>query len=310
MSELCQLGKLQAPINIKSNKTILCEKNCELLFYYRSSISNIVNNSGNILLNYDPGSYVNYKSQVYELDKVSFTIPCSNKIDNSNYPMEMLLWHKSMSIGELLILSVFVDINEAVSRSKDFFDIFANPLPTYSGMDKLYNTPEDWNIYHTIPDNKSFYTYQGSLPQSPCTENVIWIVMDSPVNMGSRAYKNIKSVIKKNSRKLQKTNGRVIQYNPNNNGEGSRNYGSKLRCYTDAELRKTCSCMCNKNGKTSGSFASTPLTSLILIIFILLMITFFIIIAAKLGVFNNAVVSIKDFINNKPDFLQIVGTEK
>ena len=307
MNNLCNSGQLQAPINIKSSKAILCEYNCELLFYYRSSICNILNNSGNIVLNYDPGSYINYKSQVFELDKISFTVPCSNKIDNSNYPMEMLLWHKSVSVGEVLILSVFIDVNEAVSKSKDFFDIFSNDLPQYSGMDKLYNTPEDWNIYHTIPDNKGFYTYFGSLPQSPCTESVIWIVMESPVNMSSKSYKNIKSVIKKNSRKIQKTNGRIVQYNPNNNSDNARNYGSKLRCYTDAELRKTCKCMCNKNkGSTSGTYFSIS-ANLVFILMIILLVSVFIVICVKFGIFN--INSLKDFINRKPTFIQITGTD-
>ena len=303
MSSICQNGKLQAPLNIKSEKAIQCEQNCELLFYYRSSICSIINNAGNLIIDYDAGSYVNYKSQVYQLEKISFTIPGSNKIDNHNYPMEMFLWHKSLDVGEILIVSVFIDINEAQSRSKEFFDILSNPLPKYNGRDKIYNTPEDWTVYNAIPELKSFYVYLGSLPQSPCTENVIWIILDNPVNMGHKTYNNIKNIIKKNSRKIQRVNGRVIQYNPNTKAMNTRNYGSKLRCYTDEELRKKCKCMC-KNGETQAIYPNVNIP-IVLSILIITLFILFVFIGLRMGLFNSLNQSLRDFIRYKPTILQV-----
>ena len=303
MSNICQTGKLQAPINIKNNKVSQCEGNCALSFYYRSSICSILNNSGNLIMDYDAGSYVNYNDLIYELDRISFTAPASNKIDGSHYPMEMLLWHKSMDIGKVLIVSVFLDINDATSVSKSFFDILSNELPKKSGTDKLYNTPEDWNIYNALPENKAFYLYSGSLPQSPCTENVTWIVMDSAVNIGTTVATNIKNIIGKNSRQLQKTNNRTIYYNPNNDPKNNRNYGSKLRCYTDTELRRKCSCMC-KDGQTVDIFPSINKQTL-LILFLLLFIALFIYIAIQIGLFSGLFKKFKEFITMKPVVLEV-----
>ena len=33
-----------------------------------------------------------------------------------------------------------------------------------------------WNIKDLIPDVKSYYTYQGSIPFPPCTEKFRWVV--------------------------------------------------------------------------------------------------------------------------------------
>lgn len=303
MSDTCQTGKLQAPINIRTEKTKQCEGNCELSFYYRSSVCSISNNSGNIVMEYDAGSYVNYNALVYELDKVSFTVPASNKVDGSAYAMEMFIWHKSMDIGKVLIISVFLDINDATSKSKDFFDMLANPLPKNSGDDKIYNTQEDWNIYNALPENKAFYLYSGSLPQPPCTENVTWIVMDSPVNISNTVYTNIKNIIGKNSRQIQRNNNRTIYYNPNNQAKNKRNYGSKLRCYTDVELRSKCKCMC-KDNETVNMFPNIN-TKLLLITFIFLLVFLSIYIAIQMGLFSGVVGKLKDYIRHKPRVLEV-----
>lgn len=303
MSNICQTGKLQAPINIKSASSKRCEGNCDLNFYYRSSICSILNNSGNLVLDYDSGSYVNYNLLVYELDKISFTVPSSNKVDGSVYPMEMFLWHKSMDIGKVLIISVFLDVNDATSKSKAFFDILSNTLPKTSGTEKNYNTPEDWNIYNALPDSKAFYLYSGSLPQPPCTENVTWIVMDSPVNISNTVYKNIKDVIGKNSRQIQRNYNRTIYYNPNNNPKNNRNYGSKLRCYTDAELRRKCNCMC-KNGKTVDPYSNLNV-KMILIAFIITLVVVFLYIAYKAGLLSGATGKLRDYIKSKPMVLDV-----
>jgi len=303
--DLCKTGRLQAPINIKTDKTKRCEGNCQLNFYYRSSICSIANNSGNLIMEYDAGSYVNYNDLIYELDKISFTVPASNKIDGSSYQMEMLLWHKSMDIGKVLIVSVFIDVNDATSRSKQFFDILANTLPKKSGNENLYNTPEDWNVYDALPENKAFYLYSGSLPQSPCSENVTWVVMDSAVNISQTVYQNIKNIIGKNSRQIQKTHSRTIYYNPNNDIKNNRNYGSKLRCYTDTELRRKCKCMC-KDGKTVDIFPSIN-KKWLLILLIILFIGLFIYVAIQIGLFNGVFTKFKDYIQSKPTVLKVTA---
>ena len=303
MTDTCKNGKLQSPINIKSKNTQLCESNCDIQFYYRSSICNIINNDGNIILEYDSGSYINYKSLVYELDRVSFSIPASHSIDGSNYDMEMFLWHRSMDIGKVLVVSVFIDVNEASSMSKGFFHLLENILPKKSGTDKLYNTPDDWNIFNTLPENKAFYIYSGSLPHKPCTENVTWVIMDSSVNISRKAYQNIKNIIGKNSRQLQRVHSRTIYYNPNNNPKNNRNYGSKLRCYTDAELRRKCQCMC-KNGNSNNIYPNLSVGKLL---FLLVLVTIFcmIYVSYTMGLFDNLFLKLKDYLHSKPVILKV-----
>ena len=243
MANLCAKGKYQSPINIKTNTAIKCGATCDLTFYYRTSKANILNTDKNIVLDYDNGSYVMYNSEVYELDKISFTLPANHTIDRHTFPLEINLNHRSPDTGRLLIIAVLFEINDASSKSAMFLDMFADSLPKKAGQQKHVNTPDDWNVFNLIPEIKAFFTYSGSLPRSPCTEDVQWIVFENTSNVNTLFYDAIKPIIYSNARKLKPLNGRVIYYNSNVAEKNGRNYGDRLRCYTEKEFRSACSCL-------------------------------------------------------------------
>jgi carbonic anhydrase len=303
MPSLCQSGKYQSPISIKSNQALSCKGNCELFFYYRSSTCTILNNSNELILDYDTGSYIIYNSIVYELDKISFSIPSSHRIDSSDYPMEVFLYHKSMDFGKILIISVFLDVNDSSSISKHFLDMLINNLPQNSGEEKTFNTPRDWNIFNIVPESKAFYTYNGSLPHTPCTEKVTWIIMDTPVNISNSVYSNIKSVIGKNSRRIQKKYSRKIYFNSNISDKCNRNYGSKLKCYTDEEIKQKCSCMCKK-GETIAYFPNIG-SALLFIILCIVLIVVCLVLCIQFGLFDFTLKKFKNFIQYQPDILKL-----
>ena len=236
----CSIGKQQSPINIDSSKVTRCGAMCDLMIYYRTSKCNLVNSGNEIFMDYDNGSYITFRNQVFELDRISFTVPASHRVDNYAYPGEIHLHHRSPDTGEVLIIAVFLDINDAPSKSNAFLATFADIMPKERGATAHLNTEVDWNVYNLIPEGKSFYTYNGSLPRSPCTERVTWIVMENPVNCGSHFFDRLKSIYPSNARALQNVNNRVISYNVNSADKNKRNYGDKLRCYTDTEFRDSC----------------------------------------------------------------------
>ena len=61
---LCTNGTEQSPINIISKNSKKCAATCELTFFYRTSKCNIMRSNKNIILDYDVGSYVNYKNDI------------------------------------------------------------------------------------------------------------------------------------------------------------------------------------------------------------------------------------------------------
>ena len=171
--------------------------------------------------------------------------PQPYKLDGFTYP-EINLNHRSPDTGKLLIVSVLAEINDATSRSKIFLDMIAGNLPKSKGLQTHVNTPEEWNCFNLVPDAKSFFAYKGSLPRSPCIEDVQWVVFENTINCSTKFFDAIKPILQNNPRQIQKDNGRKIFYNTNTNDKNKRTYGDRLRCYTDQEFRKACSCLTDK----------------------------------------------------------------
>jgi carbonic anhydrase len=311
-NKLCSEGQFQSPIDIKSNSVIQCATKCNLIFYYRTSKCSIVNIGNDIIMEYDTGSYVTYNSVVYELLKISFSIPSSHNIDGYSYPAEMLIFHRSADTGELLVLSVFLDVNDAMSKSNMFFEMFSNSIPTKKGQTSTINTSDDWNVFNAIPETKSFYYYKGSLVRSPCTENVSWIVLDTAVNCSTNFFDKLKGILGNNARKIQKTNGRQVYYNSNTAQANTRNYGDKLRCYTENEFRESCS----KLSANPEIISSKNKQALILLLLVLGIIAFVLAILYfhQQGMLNNIGDRVKNFFEapvlNRPNIPNIPNIPK
>ena len=127
--------------------------------------------------------------------------------------------------------------------------------------------------------------------------------MDSPVNMSSDIYKNIRGITGKNSRQIQKRHNRKVYYNENISEKCSRNYGSKLRCFTDEELKQTCSCMC-KDGQTIAIFPHIN-GSILFVVLCLILIAICLAICFQKGLFDFSLKKLKNFIQYQPNILKV-----
>jgi len=297
MTNKCSSGRLQSPIKINSNKVIKCGALCDLIFYYRTSKCNLQNTKDNIIMDYDNGSYVMYNNEVYELDKISFSIPGCHRIDNSSYPIEIHIHHRSPDSGVLLIIAIQVDINDASSKSKLFLDLFGDNLPSKPGQQVHINTPSQWNVFDMVPETKAFFNYKGSLVRSPCAEGVIWIIMDSSINCSNNFYFKLKNIIPKNARDIQKLNNRKIYYNPNTADKNNRNYGSKLRCYNDKQFRKACSKLTSQKDIIDSRNKQVLLLTITVCIFVTMIL--FILWLIQQDFFSKTADNIKKFLSTK-----------
>jgi carbonic anhydrase len=276
MSDLCSNGKSQSPINIIPNTAQSCNVICNLKFFYKHSNLNITNISNNIFFDYDSGSYVTYKDQVYQLDKISFSLPSSHTIDGFTNNGEIILHHINPITNQILQLSVFYQINNANSTSLAFFDIAKDHLPVREGS-ITQNTPQDWNIFNVIPSNKAFYSYEGSTLLPPCNENVTWIIMANPINVSVGFDSALKAILKTNNRAIQPLNDRPIYYNVNDNEANQINYGTGIECLTPEELSQRCGCLGSKPNEMDSYYKiMIILLSISCVVIAILLIAYFI----------------------------------
>ena len=212
----------QSPINIITQITKKCNILCNLKMKYKNSKCNYIIKNNIPFLLYDKGSYILYKKVKYNLYQIALHTPSLHLIDNQRYCLELNLYHKSID-GSIIIISVMVEGNDRFSSSQDFFQEFVPSLTKTEN--KITNIPIDkrWNINQTIPLDKAFYLYKGSLPYPPCNENVTWIILQTAVNIERKHLKKIKSLIlsKNNARPIQKLNNRNIYFNINDDNSKS-----------------------------------------------------------------------------------------
>ena len=293
----CKQGFNQSPIDIKSSDAKNCSTTCDINFYYRTSKCNLLLSNKNLILDYDAGSYVMMNHDVYELDKISFTNPSSHKIDGNSFPIEINLYHRSTATGKMLIIAVFIEINNTITASREFFEKFSKSIPKVSGKQLSINMPEEWNIFNCLPVNKSFFLYSGSIPRFPCTEDVDWIVMDQTINCSEHFYINLLKVSKNNSRPIQKVNSRSIFYNSNVSDKLNKNYGNRMRCYTDTEFRESCAKL-SENKDIKVYHSKNNLIISITVVLIVLFILFILYLYDK-GVLGKYLRMVDDFLKKK-----------
>jgi carbonic anhydrase len=303
---LCTTGKKQSPISINPQEVTPCDniENCKLSFCYKNSVGTISNLNDTIFIEWDTGSYVNWNSIVYQLQRISFSNPQHDiegewDIDPKSH-VEMFLWHRTYDNStpfKNLVISVLVEQQDRPTPSAGFFSyaLETRTLPQHGKVD--FDTPSSWNIYNALPENKAFYQYEGSLLAKPCTENVIWIIMENEVVMGSNPFKIITKLINLNAKppKYKKINKRHILYSTNSEKSTNQNYGVGLKCYTDEELRKTCQCMCKSNQKIPLIPSLNSPT--VLIMFIITLFILFIIISSNMGFFTPINQSLSELIS-------------
>ena len=236
-------GSSQSPINIVSANALMCRARCGLTFNYRSSRCNIVRTDNSLYLKYDSGSFVIYNGNVYELERISFATPSAHKIDGTTASLECQMYHKAPDTGKILITSVMYDVNEAVTSSKTFYDSWTREIPRAGNTEKEVMMKSEWNIFNALPQVKSFYIYEGSLPMSPCTEGITWIVFANRANISNSSQNQFTSVITMKNRNTQMLNNRTILFNPNASERANVNQATPIMCLNDKELVEKCNNM-------------------------------------------------------------------
>jgi carbonic anhydrase len=62
-----------------------------------------------------------------------------------------------------------------------------------------------------LPENRGYYTFRGSLTTPPCSEEVTWLVLKSPVKIAEGEIAAFGKIYPMNARPTQPLNGRTIQ---------------------------------------------------------------------------------------------------
>lgn len=208
----CAVGQRQSPINIET-ATVEPAPLPPIETAYREVPLRIVNNGHTIQVNYGPGSVLRVGERIYELRQFHFHAPSEEAIDGHRYPLVAHLVHGDEA-GNLAVIAVLFDVDHARARGPNpaLEPIWAH-LPQEPGDEREY--PDvTVQAMHLLPEDRSYYLFEGSLTTPPCTEGVSWFVLRTPVPISEEKLRRFTAIHPDNARPIQPTFGRTVQVSP------------------------------------------------------------------------------------------------
>ena len=194
----CATGTQQSPIDVPSSAPANPD---DLQFGYQPSALNIVNTGHSLQTDYDSGSFLQVDGQAYELLQFHFHNPSEHTIDGNAAPISLHLVHKD-SQGGFTVVNVFLVESEKNGALAPFFENLPATEGETTGPDATVNAAE------VLPDDQSYWRYDGSLTTPPCTEGVKWFILTEPVEVSAEQIAAHNAIYSGNARLTQPMNDR------------------------------------------------------------------------------------------------------
>jgi carbonic anhydrase len=197
----CSTGTRQSPIDIRSGVKVDLEP---IQFDYRPVSFSVVDNGHTIQVNLGGGNAIEVQGRRYDLVQFHFHRPSEERINGRQYDMVAHLVHKDPE-GKLAVVAVLLDRGAA----QPLIQTIWNNLPLEKGSEVAVKSDLDMN--HLLPGDRRYFTYMGSLTTPPCSEGVLWMVLQQPVPIAQDQVGVFSRLYPMNARPIQQASGRLIK---------------------------------------------------------------------------------------------------
>lgn len=199
--EKCGAGQAQSPIDIHNAVKTALPK---LDFQYGSAVPVIVNNGHTVQVNVPAGQKLKINDQSYELLQFHFHTPSEETVNGKHTAMVAHFVHRNAA-GELGVVAVLINSGK---KNAAFDGIFAHlPRPA----EKVTVDELTLDMAALLPENKGYFSYEGSLTTPPCSQGVHWMVLKTPITLSADQIKTFQRVFNKNARPIQPLFDRVVK---------------------------------------------------------------------------------------------------
>ena len=197
----CASGTRQSPIDIRDGIRVDLEP---VQFDYKPSAFAVLDNGHTVQVNVAPGNSIEVMGRRFELAQFHFHRPSEERIDGKQFDMVAHLVHKDVG-GRLAVVAVLLERGSAHSLVQSVW----NNLPLEKGDEVSARALLDLN--QLLPNDTRYFTYMGSLTTPPCSEGVLWMVMQQPVSVSPEQIDVFARLYPMNARPLQQASGRLIK---------------------------------------------------------------------------------------------------
>ena len=203
---VCKTGREQSPIDIRNAKKAALPA---IRFEDKSGpLKYLTNNGHTIRVNYHaPGSgdFLVVGDKRYQLTQFHFHRPSEEYVHGKQYDMVLHLMYEA-SDGKVAGVAVLLKSGSANATIQQIWE----HMPTTEGKEEEIPGVAI-NPAGLLPHDTAYYTYMGSVTAPPCTEDVVWFVLKTPMDISPEQIDAFAKFYPHDVRPPQPLNGRVVK---------------------------------------------------------------------------------------------------
>ncbi len=199
--QACSDGVQQSPIDLAGN---IRAQLPAINLNYVSGALRIVNTGHTVQVNSPDGSTLTLDGKSYKLKQFHFHAPSEHRVNSIAFDMEIHFVHQAED-GSLAVVGLMV---RQGGTNKGLTGIVDN-LPAGVNQEVEVAGVNFWPA-SLLPRERTHYRYFGSLTTPPCTENVTWLVLKTPVQASAAQINAFKQAFPANARPVQPRNRRFL----------------------------------------------------------------------------------------------------
>lgn len=197
----CGSGARQSPIDIRDGIKLDLDP---IVFDYQPSSFTVIDNGHTIEVGLGHGSSITVMNRRYELQQFHFHRPSEERINGKSFEMVIHLVHQDDE-GRQAIVALLLERGIAQKTVQTVW----NNLPLEKN--EIVKPSIALDASDLLPLQRGYYTYMGSISTPPCSEGVLWMVMQQPVQLAPAQMALFSRLYPYNARPVQSSSGRIIK---------------------------------------------------------------------------------------------------
>lgn len=198
---ICGTGVEQSPIDLADAGDADL---ADIVFNYVPSDLTVLNNGHTIQANYDSGSSIDLDGETFNLLQFHMHAKSEHTMNGEYFPLEIHLVHQAES-GQLAVVGVMIEEGAANDALAPLWE----NLPGEKS-DAMAVADASIDAAGFLPEEQSSFRYMGSLTTPPCSEQVRWHVLTSPISMSADQIAMFTDIYDNNFRPIQALNTREL----------------------------------------------------------------------------------------------------
>jgi len=149
-------------------------------------------------------------NEKFELVQYHLHTPSEHTIDGEYFDAEVHLVHMNEARTTLSVIGIMIKQGNESQLSSSFFEDMIHQQHFDSEQQFTKVQAFDPTIFLKELSSSQYFYYKGSLTTPPCSEDVNWFVMKTPLLASPDQISRLKTYQAHNSRPLQPVNGRKV----------------------------------------------------------------------------------------------------